>query len=218
MRYLIPVKTGDEIEDGSFVQALEYCKKHCASGACSKFYQQLSPEQYNTFLTCPHGMSVYCYWSGEKAYCFTCMRAKGTYKKDLAIQISNKKTEEIVYNPILESDRLYQLIASSIQFEEADSLLEEKRASIDSISHEVKKLNAQIKARSDDVLQTYGDESHDSLGKEDLERLIEKIKTIYVCSSMINSRLFLQITWAKEFPLIFTEVHTDPFGPIRCLK
>ena len=191
MQYLIPTKNGDLIEDGAFIQALEYCKKHCSSGACNKFYQELTAEKYNTFLTCPHGMSVYCFHSNGKTHCFTCMRGKGTYKKEAANQIGNKKTEEIVYNPILEQDRLLQLIIASVQFEEADSLLEEKRASIDSISHEVKKLNAQIKARSDDVLQTYGDENHDSLNKEDLDRLIEKIKTIYVCSSMINSRFSL---------------------------
>lgn len=191
MQYLVPQKTEDKIEDGTFIQALDYCKKHCNSGACKKFYQELSPEQYNTFLSCPHGMSVFYSHSKGKTHCFTSMRGKGTYKKDKANQISNDKNKEIAYNPVLESERLFQLISFSTQMEEADLILEEKRASIDSISHEVKKLNAQIKARSDVILQSYADDSIDHLGKEDIDNLIEKTKTIYVCSSMVNTRFSL---------------------------
>lgn len=191
MQYLVPYKDGDRIVDGVFIQALEYCKKHCNSGACRKFYQELSTEQYNTFITCPHGLSVFVSHSNGDIRCFTCLRAKGTYKKNKATQFTGTGRERIIYNPVLDPDRLLQLMLFSKQVEEMDSLLEEKRASIDSISHEVKKLNAQIKDRSDVILQTYGDESTDSLSREDISALIEKIKTIYVCSSMVNTRFSL---------------------------
>lgn len=191
MQYLVPVKDGETIDDGAFIQALEYCKNHCNSGACKKFYQEIPVGQYNTFLSCPHGLSVYVLSSNGNTHYFTGMRAKGTYVKDKATQLSRIGKEEIVYNPILDPDRLLQLMLFSTQAEDIDADLEEKRASIDSISHEVKKLNAQIKARSDVILQTYADESIEHLSREDLAILIEKVKTIYVCSSMVNTRFSL---------------------------
>ena len=191
MQYLIPIKENEQIKDGTFIKALDYCKKHCNSGECKRFYQGLSTEHYNTFFTCPHGMTVYYAHSDEKSFCFTCMRGRGTYQKEKAKRIDNSQKENIVYNPVLESDRLSELINYSLQVESGSIQLEEKRASIDSISHEVKKLNAQIKDRSDAIIQAYADESIQFLDKSALHDLIERIKTIYVCSAMINTRFSL---------------------------
>lgn len=193
MQYLVPKMESGQIIDGAFIRALEYCKQHCNSGECHKFYQglRLSSENNDLFLTCPHGMSVYCAISNGKMHCFTGLRAKGLYQKDKAKQINNTQSDSIAYNPVLEPNQLKELITFSLQAENADSLLEEKRASIDSISHEVKKLNAQIKDRSDAIIQLYTDESISHLTKEDIEYLLERIKTIYVCSAMINTRFSL---------------------------
>ena len=191
MEYLIPVYKDGTIKDGTFLHVLDYCKNCSKNRECRDFYQKISPEQYNKFLTCPHGMSVYCAYSNGKMLAFTCMRGKGSYKKDKAKAVCNQKSTEIVFNPVLEHDQLHDLIMYSMRVEQADAVLEEKRASIDSISHEVKKLNAQIKDRSDDIIQTYADEKVDHLDREELYSLIEKIKTVYVCSSMINTRFSL---------------------------
>lgn len=191
MEYLLPVYKDGTIEDGAFLHVIEFCKNCSKNKECRDFYQKISPEHYNRFLTCPHGMSVYCSYSNGKMLCFTCMRGKGSYKKDKAKGVNKPNSQNIVFNPVLAHDQLLDLIMYSMRVEEADAVLEEKRASIDSISHEVKKLNAQIKDRSDDIIQTYADGKVDYLSREELYSLIEKIKTVYVCSSMVNTRFSL---------------------------
>lgn len=117
------------------------------------------------------------------------MRNREKYDKKRA-----KCTNEIgniVYNPILDAEHLMALIDYSIQNELKNSVLAEKQASIESISHEVKKLNAQIKDRSDAIIQTYGMESTEELSAQEIQALLEKIKTIYACSSMVNTRFSL---------------------------
>lgn len=195
MLHLIPMMEGARVVDGQFIGAIDYCKRHCASSECKSFYDRIQKDNYNKFISCPHGMSVFVKFENETKWIFTSMREKSTYEKSKAKKISNN--EEIVYNPLLEAKQLLDLINYSITTELEAKKLNEKQASIDSISHEVKKLNAQVKDRSDAIIQTYGTSTANGFEASCLHEILEKAKTIYVCSSIINSR-FSMIDYEKN--------------------
>lgn len=190
MKALVPTRTETTFEDGAFIKALDFCKKNCFSDTCQKFYSGITEKNTNQFLACPHGMSVYVgKTNGEYVY-FICLRNKDAYDSKKAKKISNAP-DKIVYNPLLDTEKLLELINYSAINENESTYLAEQKASIESISHEVKKLNAQIKDRSDIIVQTYGQDPDTVVSEEDIPLLLEKIKTIYVCSAMINARFAL---------------------------
>ena len=189
MNYLLPIRTDSQMQDGTFIEALSFCKKHCLVGECKAFYESIKPEDYNKFLMCPHGLSVFVASNNGSPRCFSCFRNRSKYDKKRAKRTN--ETGNIIYNPVLDSEHFLALIEYSLQNEFKDSILTEKQASIESISHEVKKLNAQIKDRSDAIIQNYGMESAEELSAQEVQKLLEKIKTIYVCSSMVNTRFSL---------------------------
>lgn len=174
------------MEAGTYIMPLAFCCNNCHKGKCKDFYRDILQKEKNRFYTCPYGLSVYLSSSGT---IFSCMRERSTYKKDKA---KNIQTDEIKYNPVLDAQQLLILIEAFATDTETKKLLDEKRAAIDSIAHEVKQLNAQIKDHSDLILQTYRlDENDVQLTPEDIAELQEKIRTIYVSSSMIASRFSL---------------------------
>ena len=181
---MISVLNGDGyMKCGTYIEPLSFCRNNCYKGKCKDFYHSLGEKEKNQFYTCPYGMSVYLSSSGKL---FSCMRERNTYQKDKAKLIQK---EEKIYNPILDAQQLLTLIDFSISNVEIERNLDEKRASLDSISHEVKQLNAQIKDHSDIILQTYRlDEEETKLSHSDMLALQDRIRTIYVSSSMIASR------------------------------
>lgn len=190
MSYLLPTRILGSIEDGAFIKALEFCKKNCNTGCCRTFYDNISSSDYNKFIICPHGMSVFVFNDGDKTIPFVCLRCRDYYNKNKAKQINNPE-DQIAYNPLLDADNLLELINYSVQSQYESNQFYEKRTSLESISHEAKKLNAQVKDRSDAILQSYNIENIDSITPQDVRDIIEKVKTIYVCSSMINMRFSL---------------------------
>lgn len=190
MNALVPVRNEKVIEDGAFIKALDFCKHNCSSDMCQKFYNGISSKNYNRFIVCPHGMSVYVAQKGDRMHYFVCMRNKDAYDSQKAKSIY-KASKNVVYNPTLDTDKLLELINYSILHDDEEMHLKEQRASIESISHEAKKLNAQIKDRADIILQTYELDSEQPLSVREKQSLAEKIKTIYVSSSVIQGRFTL---------------------------
>lgn len=188
MKSFLPVREDGEIIDGALIKALSYCKKNCNSGKCKRFYDEISLVNHNKFLTCPYGMSVYISHYDNNIHWFIGLREKQTYDRSKAARINK---EESIYNPVLSTAQLLEIIEVSLKNEKETKVLEEKQASIDSISHEVKKLNAQIKDRSDVIIQSFGSEEQKTLSPSEFQEVVEKIKTIFVCSSMINARFAL---------------------------
>jgi hypothetical protein len=190
MKYLVPHRTDATFEDGTYIKALDFCKNNCFNGRCNEFYHRINASDYDKFITCPYGMSVYVTGIDGQPYFFICMRCRSAYEKSKAKGIDNPDGK-VVYNPILDQENLNALIEYSIQTENENKLLTEKRASVESISHEVKKLNAQIKDRSDAIIQTFDIDTFETHHSQELKALIEKIKTIYICSAMVNTRFSL---------------------------
>lgn len=183
---LIPKLDADGIiEDGEYIKCISFCRRHCTLKECRDFYSATHKQM--TFITCPHGLSVYI---GSDGVTYTCMRERSSYRKEKAKSIANK--DEKVYNPVLDSKQLLTLINCSIENSEEEKALLEKRAAIDSITHEVKQLNAQTKDRCDVILQAYRlNDDNVTLNQEDISEIKEVIRSIFVSSSMITSRFSL---------------------------
>lgn len=190
MAYLLPVLANQSIEDGEFIQAPEFCKSECSKGACKKFYESIKESDFNRFIVCPHGMTVYMYSHGEIFIPFVGMRCRGIYDKQKAKDI-RQNYDSGHYDPILDEKKFLTLIEHSVKEQISISKAVEKENTLDSIAHEVKKLNAQIKDRTDVIIQSYDTEDGSSLSEEDIKDIFGKIKTIYVCSSLINMRFSL---------------------------
>ena len=112
MGYLLPIRNLDLIEDGCFIKALDFCKKNCNTGSCRIFYDNISASDYNKFVVCPHGMSVFVFNDGDKTIPFVCLRCRNYYNKNKAKQINNLENR-IVYNPLLDAENLLELIKFS---------------------------------------------------------------------------------------------------------
>lgn len=195
MGYLLPYRGEHCIVDGDIIKAPDFCKRHCFLGKCQCFYEALSVTETNRFVTCPYGLSVYVLNEGLFRHYFVGLREKETYNKQLAARLGKEKNER--YNPVLDGTTLQKMINISLRTEEEQRLVNEQKASIDSISHEAKKLNAQIKDRSGIIIQEYGVDEKRNLDAEETQRLIEKIKTIFICSSMVEAR-FSMLNYEKN--------------------
>ncbi len=179
--------TEGSLEAGEYIEPIGFCTANCSKEKCFDHYNRLIKKEKGNFYTCPFGMSSYLANDGSV---FTCMRERNSYNKKLASKIRNNN--ERVYNPILESSQLISLINVSYKIRNEEQLLTEKKASIDSISHEVKQLNAQIKEKCDVLLQSNKLSDFTSeFTYRDRQLFEEEIKTIFVSSSMIASRFSL---------------------------
>lgn len=204
---LISVFSSDEkLIQGEFIKPINFCKKNCSKGKCIEFYRSLKNKPKNNFFSCPYGMSVYIS-SDETIH--TCMRERKTHDKNKSKNINDNK--EKVYNPILDSEQIIQLIEVEDLLNNSEQTFLAKKSAVDSISHEVKQLNAQIKDRCDVILQTYHlEEDNIELSTQDLHEMQKELRTIYVSSAMIASRFSLYdyekdpraLTQGVEFPCV----------------
>lgn len=186
MQMVSSISDNGFFEEGEYIVPIKYCKEHFCEGKCAIFYQQLPQKTRNHFYTCPYGMSVFLSNDGT---IFTCMRERKTYSKKAAKSIAID--DEKVYNQILDEMQLLKLIEATVYGEKEGKIIEEKRRFVDSVTHEARQLNAQIKAKSDSLLTTYKLNEGINLSKEDMLELQRDIRTIYASSSIIASRFSL---------------------------
>ena len=173
--------------EGEYIKPLNYCIKNHCQNKCSSFYATIKDREKECFYTCPMGMSVYLTKNDE---IFTCMRERGSYDKTKAKSLSNDKDKP--YNPVMDAEQLENLIAATLDLNKEYDLIKEKRALLDSLTHEVRQLNAQIKAKSDSILTTYRlNDDNVNLTASDYIDLQNSIRTIFASSSIISSRFCL---------------------------
>ena len=187
MRFISQIDETGCLLEGEYIKPLDYCiKNHCKS-KCSSFYAAMQDKKRECFYTCPMGMSVYLTKNGE---IFTCMRERGSYDKAKAKPISNHTSKS--YNPVMDTEQLETLIVATLDLHKEYDLIKEKRALLDSLTHEVRQLNAQIKAKSDSILTTYRlNDDNVNLTASDYIDLQNSIRTIFASSSIISSRFCL---------------------------
>lgn len=187
MRFISQIDETGCLQKGEYIKPLDYCIKNHCKNKCRSFYATIKDKAKERFYTCPMGMSVYLTKDGE---IFTCMRERESYDKIKAKPLSNHEGKS--YNPVMDAEQLNSLIDATLDLRKQYDLIKEKRALLDSLTHEVRQLNAQIKARSDSILTTYRLNDDDiSLTTSDYIDLQNSIRTIFASSSIISSRFSL---------------------------
>ena len=186
--YLIPtLNNNNEIIDGTYIKALGFCKKNCKNGKCLDFYVGLSEKPIDAFYRCPYGLSVYITVFDNQRIIFTSFREINTYKPK-----NHRFDKEKIYNPVLSQEQILVLIKNSISEKKFSKELEERDDAFNSMSHEVKKLNAQIKENCDSLFNIYLDKNEIySLTPDEYNKMFEKIRSLYCISTMINTRYSL---------------------------
>lgn len=103
MKRMFPVLKADEkneIEDGSIIEALPYCKENCNRKSCSKFYSQLQYAE-NGFYICPTGLCAYVSSTKDSRIIYTSMRIKGHYNKKSAQMLEQNNLVENCFGPVI---------------------------------------------------------------------------------------------------------------------
>lgn len=181
------LNSNGEIEDGSYIRALDFCQRNCNKGKCKSFYSSIKSSPLSSgFVTCPYGMSVYVSALDQQIYCG--MRERETYDKKFAKNMVDARKP---YNPVLPAEQLYTLIQASQIITIGKKKLDEKQAAVDSISHEVKKLNGQIMEHSDLAISLLKTDDDTTPSIENITKVYEELRSIFVSSSMIASRYTL---------------------------
>lgn len=181
------LNSNGEIEDGSYIRAIDFCQRNCNKGKCKSFYSNIKSAPLSSgFVTCPYGMSVYISALDQQIYCG--MRERETYDKKLAKNMVDARKP---YNPVLPAEQLYTLIQASQIITIGKKKLDEKQAVVDSISHEVKKLNGQVMEHSDLAISLLKTEDDSTPSIENVREVYEELRSIFLSSSMIASRYTL---------------------------
>ena len=173
--------------NGSLIKSFPFCKKNYQRGICKEFYNGLFENNKDGFYICPYGLTACIKTTNNKKNIFTSIKDVDTYSH------KNKKfISEKTYNVSLSKEQINILINNSLSEEYLIKKNNEDKTTTDTMLHELRKLNAQIKEHCDSLFAGYL-EKRDvyTLLPEEYFRLFERIKTLYVISTMINTRYSL---------------------------
>ena len=189
MMSLVPCLDDNSLVNGDYINLLPICEERYnkKTKKCLAYYEKLSKEKATGFFTCPYGFSSCVHETIVGKRIYTGFRIEGSYKKGLI-----KCPSKSIYNPILSKEKARALIDASETIATQNRTLNNNEAMFGSFTHEIKKLNAQIKEHSEFILQAFSliDESID-LTQAEIQIIASRVKTIFLSSSMINSRFSL---------------------------
>ena len=178
--------TDDKIIDrGNFIQIDPICFKKLSNGTCNKFYENLLRDDActNHFVRCPNGYAVFISKTRLGIRIYPCLRCKGIYTKKI------KSNQEVFYNPVMPESQLLKLINEDIMSRELKKQYDDSKEYISTLTHDVKNLNSQIKEHCDVIFAKHSSLGpNESIEHEDAEKIIDRLTTIFLSSSMISSR------------------------------
>ena len=169
-----------EVTFGEYIEATDYCKRNCNNDRCRMVHETA---QEGMFSMCPNGMTIYRACDTV----FFSLRVKGYYKKGKSNENDN------CYNPVHQENKMLQLIREDSHYDELKKAEELKDESEKRFRHEIKNLNSQMKDLSEDILVATTDDNNGEykISSEQIKKIVDKIRTINVCSSMVMSRYTL---------------------------
>ena len=197
---LLPMIYNEEFFDGHYIYALNYCRNNYNQRSCKNYYCSIKNKP--GYHTCPFGLVSYV--DEEKMLIYTGFRHKELYKKNLSKTILSVENK---YNPILSSNQIKDLINASNDIIAEKRVIADKELTVDSISHEVKKLNSQIKEISDNILQNQVLEEK-SKSNDSCNMFEREIRTIYIAASIIDSRFSIS-NYEKKPEMLTTGILFD---------
>lgn len=180
---LLPFLNDDkEIQDGTYIRLLPFCKKNNMSPKCQCYYDKLTEKGDGCYI-CPYGLSSLVYVNQGKRAIYTGLRIKGTYdKKKAKIAESN----DCIYNPVIDADKC-RIIAKEIsEMISEKKKAEDKLEAIRELLHETRSINAQTKTAIDYIWgSTPSEEKEESI---DRNTLLVALKNAHVSSYLIANR------------------------------
>ena len=169
MRSLFPQYNHNEgiISSGTLIEAVPKCKNRLSS-ACKKHYEKMF-KSTDGFYICPKGMTTYVQTTDSKKTIFTCFKVNEYYDKTKHKK-SNLKFDG--FSPIFPKERVISLLS-----------LDHQNSTKDDLIHDIKKLNARINDRIDQVWNR-------SKEKDPLNVYVstDTLQSIQACSRLIDLR------------------------------
>lgn len=177
---------GNEIEDGSIIDALPYCKKNCNKGSCSNFYQEIRGVE-SGFYVCPKGLSVYVSRSNGFTIVYTSMRVKGHYNKKQSQSLNGINLSNESFTPIIGEDLFFRLKNCDMQIAEQENTIESTKNIHAELLHDIRKICAHIKNKSEDIIGL--DDNIEEISKDcDIFEMLQRVKNIEALASIATSR------------------------------
>lgn len=189
MKRMFPVlkfNEKNEIEDGSIIEALPYCKENCNRKSCSKFYSQLQYAE-NGFYICPTGLSAYVSSTKDSRIIYTCMRIKGHYNKKSTQILEQNGLADKCFDPVIGEEMFFRLKACDTQMMDQESVVESTKNIHAELLHDIRKICAHIKNKSEDIIRL--DEYAEEVSKScNVFETLQRVKNIEALASIATSR------------------------------
>jgi hypothetical protein len=173
--------------DGILQDAPKFCRTADHS-KCREFYSKV--RNIPGFHQCPYGFSSYVSSDSGQQIIYTGIRVTGYYDKDRLASRADadalpKQSPELVQRAIGKTAASLASAAQLVQEAKRGSKeTDERREFINFTIHEIRRLNAQIKAQVESMVKLYGSPSPSSWGEVE-----ERVHNIQATSSLISIRL-----------------------------
>jgi signal transduction histidine kinase len=181
---MLPSIQNGKLVNGSYIKILPFCEKNHCKGKCRDFYNGIATMR-NGFYACPYGMSVYVSEVDSIKTVFTCFRERNSYKK---IKAKALRTDVKIYNPLLNREQIFDLIKSHTTLQSQINKIEERTDVVNSIVHEIRKLNLQIREHAEHLASTYALDEETADVAINFQDLSERVRSILSCSNIVYGR------------------------------
>ncbi len=183
---LFPKFEDNQIFDGSLINLLSYCKKHCNSEKCQQYYSQLISKKTGYYV-CPLGLCSYVHEIDATKYIYTGFRVKDFYIREKAKFF---KEDLVAYNPVLSAVQAEKIINEEFHLLKSKNELANEKSLINDLLHETRKMNGQIKNICDkiwelDSVYSISDLAHTN---PSVSELFDEIRHIHIYSYMTFNR------------------------------
>lgn len=180
----------DELVDGTIIKLTEFCKKN-KNEKCENFYKDIFNKE--GIHVCPYGFNSFVSVNEKEIDIFTGLRVKDRFNiKKVNLKLKKSDNNKVItYEEMKSYVENYKLIST---------LKNEKNylgEFIGNTIHDVRKFNANIKARSEIISNKKG------CRKKDMESIKKYGENIWAMSQLISTRL-------SEYDYLYAE------APLQC--
>ena len=138
----------NEHSDGIELGVPTFCAKKCTMGSkCEDFYRRIIGEQ--GIQTCPYGFNAYVFTYNDESVIFSCLCIEGYYDKKRTspkLKQENKNSFRV-----LQKDEVERYAELYKRYADNNSKYEAYQGFVNNIFHDLRKFNAQLKAKSDAI-------------------------------------------------------------------
>lgn len=173
MKYLLPTIVDGNFYDGEIIHAVhKCCEKYCKS-PCDEFYKKIknNPEG---FYVCPSGYTVYHNKrNGDSEFYIGVLVKKHCRKK------INTKQHEKQCNLFIQEELFFDILKEQGNYLKLQNDAANSNELHKDLLHDVRKLDALIKAKSEEIINEYGDKNDEFHG------IVNKVKNINAMEELI---------------------------------